>query len=135
MTAGLRTRAASRAAAPLAALVFLAAGCHSAEEREAERMLGALEHLRDADGPERVKQLEAVEAMSSTVPSAEKARVACSQAFRALVDTQRLVAEAKGPPIDRAKLERATEALGLAKSGHEACIVGIVELRRWLKRT
>jgi hypothetical protein len=65
---------------------------------------------------------------------AEAARTACTQAYRSLATTQRLVAEAKGPPIDREKLAAAERELGLTRGRLEACGSATVALRRALGR-
>jgi hypothetical protein len=116
-----------------AAFTFVLCACQGAEKREAERVLGAIEHLRSADAPERPALLERLESMTSTVLPAEVARKACAEAFRALDDTERLVKEAKGPPVDQAKLDAAVLALAKAKAGHEACNARVAELKRFLK--
>lgn len=116
------------------ALAFVG-GCGSAERREAERVLGVIEHLRGAEANERAEVLARLEGMSSTVLPAEVARKACAEAFRSLEETERLVNEAKGPPVDHVKLEAASAALARAKSSNESCTARVTELRRFVKRS
>ncbi len=125
------TRQRSRKCVLLAALSLQA--CVSADVREGKRVLGMLEHLRDAEGPARDAQLGAISSLKTTVPVAETARIACADAYRALADTQRSIEEAKGPPVDRAKLDQAQESLGRAKTGHETCNSALMTLRRWVE--
>ncbi|MBM4359326.1 MAG: hypothetical protein FJ096_14585 [Deltaproteobacteria bacterium] len=122
-----------RAALFVGLLVALVA-CRSEERRSAEAVLGAIERLRDADETQRKTAVAAVEATTSPAPEAEAARRACIDAYRALGETQRLVHEAKGPPIDRAKLDLAQAELAKARTGIELCSRATVALRRALGR-
>jgi hypothetical protein len=109
-------------------------GCGRAERHELEATLAAVERLRDADTPLRPAALEALSAVTTSGPEATRARSACLDAYRALDATNRLVAEAKGPPVDRAKLDAAERSLREARGGLESCQAATTALRRRLAR-
>ncbi|MBM4374872.1 MAG: hypothetical protein FJ095_07290 [Deltaproteobacteria bacterium] len=117
----------------LAATLALVA-CGREERRELERTLASVERLRDADGPARPAALEALDALTTSLPEAARARTACLDAYRALDATNRLVADAKGPPIDRGKLDAAERSLREARTGLESCQAATTALRRRFER-
>lgn len=123
-----------RAGAVAVALSLGLGGCRSPEQREVETTLAAVTRLREAGPSDRQDALDALDGMKPVVPEAASARSACVRAYRALGETQRLVAEAKGPPVDREKLAAADRELDAARSGLTECTTAATALRHRLAR-
>jgi hypothetical protein len=115
------------------ALAALAA-CVSPAERDAEHVLAAIERVRDSDGGTRASQLDALESLHTEVPAADKARLACAAAYRALDNAQKLITAAKAGGVDRGKIEAAQAELATARARIVDCTTSTTELRRWLKK-
>ncbi len=115
-------------------VLVLLLGCGQ-DKRHAEHVLAAIERLREgepSDPAAREPNVAALEAMTSDVPVAEKARAACATAFRALSSAQALVQRTKDDPA-RAHLDEALEQVKKARTAIEDCSSATGELRRWLK--
>ena len=116
-------------------LVLLAlASCVSREKQQSQHVLAAIEQLRDSDGGTRESYLGKLEAMKSDLPVAEKARVACAAAYRALSNAQRLIKQAQNAEPGKLRLDAAQAELVKARAGIEDCTGATGELRRWLKK-
>lgn len=131
---GARVRLVAAAALVVGPAWLVVSGCESAEARSARRVLDAIERLRESDESTREAALARVMSEESESPAAIAAKEACGEAFRALGATQRLVEAAKGPPVDREKLQAAEVESKNARRGLGSCNTATASLRRALGR-
>jgi hypothetical protein len=122
-------------------LLLIAAACGPpAEVVERERLLAAIDALRDApsaDTRRRRGLLEALERQAATTPPAVEARDACASAYRALLDADDLGTEmlhalnrGEGPPPDLpAQLREAEAKAAQARSRMPGCESALTRLR------
>jgi hypothetical protein len=141
-----RSRRAARlrwlAALALPIVVVAIGACGpSAERREAERIAAAVDKLRAAEHAERGPLLDRLEKDHADSELAERARLDCTKAFRALHDAKEKVAEVeravaahskKGtvPPAELLQtLETAQKMLDEANGAMPACSKAMADLK------
>ena len=81
----------SRTLAPLLFVLAVASCGPSVEKREAQLVAVAIDRLRQATGPQRVVELEALITMKLTSPAAKKAQTECHGAYKLLHDATAMI--------------------------------------------
>ena len=109
------------------------AGCSSKslEEREAERVIAAIDRIGRTPAAEREPLIAALEDGKAESPRVEKVRFECAAAYRALHTVQvSLGRTAEGDPFSAfQQLQAATSAGQEAKAAHERCKQAMADLR------
>jgi hypothetical protein len=131
---GANARQAACVALPGLMLLAAPACGPSADKREAQAVLGAIERAQDATGKAREEPLAALERMPARMPTAARAKESCAGALRALHDGTRRVEQLAGSLADGgAELREAERALDDAQRRLPDCQQATAELRRWLR--
>jgi hypothetical protein len=126
------------------ALLLALTGCEG--DRDAERLLGLIDRMRDAPLAERPRHIDALAAASAARPEAQAAQRDCLEAYRALQSAHEKLDAAKRlldkqqaagqPPRyeEISAVDAAMTDMTTAQQKEPACAAAVAALRRALER-